>query len=243
MDLIIDIGNTQVKVALFRGDQISKKIYCLETDLSTKLESILAEVDSVLLSTVKPFEEMQFNYIKKKVSVFHVLSSNSPLPFKMAYRNPKTVGADRLALAAAAVQSFPDKAALVIDMGTCITYDFISSDKQYKGGAISPGLRMRFKALNEFTGKLPLLEYRDPKDLVGDTTEESILSGVINGIIKEVDGIIDDYKMRYPHTKIILTGGDALLFDKKLKNSIFADADFLLKGMHFILKNYALKKI
>ena len=137
---------------------------------------------------------------------------------------------------------FPNEPVLIVDIGTCMTFDFVDANTIYRGGAISPGIQMRLKALNEFTGNLPLVALQEPKDLIGRNTKESILSGVVNGMLKELDGIIDAYKFRYPGMKIILTGGDLTLFDKKLKNSIFADADVLLKGMYFILKQNANKK-
>ena len=126
-------------------------------------------------------------------------------------------------------------------MGTCITVDFVDDKKKHLGGSISPGLQMRLKALSDQTSALPSVMLSEPHDLIGDSTEESILSGVVNGALKELDGTIDAYKKRYPDIKVVITGGDLSFFDKKLKNSIFADEDILLKGMYFIQKQYANK--
>jgi type III pantothenate kinase len=148
-----------------------------------------------------------------------------------------------LALAAAAVAFRPKKNVLVIDLGTCITYDFVDNKRCYHGGAISPGLEMRLKALNHYTATLPLITLSEPSQFIGNSTKSSILSGVVNGTLMELNGIIEDYKKRYQDIEVVLTGGNVKLFENKLKSSIFAEADFLLKGMHFILQTYAHKKI
>ena len=163
------------------------------------------------------------------------MSSELKMPFTNDYETRKTVGSDRLALVAGGLLLFPKKDVLIIDIGTCMTFDFISKEAVYLGGAISPGVQMRLKALHNFTGKLPLIKLKVPLDLIGKSTSESILSGVVNGMCMEINGIIDAYKLRYPEVKTVLTGGDMAFFDKKLKNSIFAEADILFKGMHFIL--------
>jgi len=239
MDLIIDIGNTRIKYASLVSGQIQSKGYCVESEFENLLNSFKGKVGRLMLSTVKSIDEGLLKRIQKTFPNSFILTSNMKMPFKSAYETPQTVGADRLALTAGAMFSFPQQDVLVVDIGTCMTFDFIDTNAVYHGGAISPGLRMRLKALNEFTGKLPLIDLQEPTDLIGCSTKESILSGVVNGMLKELEGIIDAYKMRYPATKIILTGGDVAFFDKKLKNSIFADTDILLKGMYFILEQHA----
>ena len=189
-----------------------------------------------MLSSVKPIPESILSKPMNQGCKLIILSSEMEMPFKTLYKTPKTLGADRLALVAGAVFGFPNKPALIIDVGTCITFDFVDSKKKYLGGSISPGLQMRLNALSNQTTALPLVRLSEPQDLIGDSTKESILSGVVNGTIKELDGTIDAYKMRYPETIVVITGGDASFFDKKLKNSIFADEDILLKGMYFIHK-------
>jgi type III pantothenate kinase len=243
MDLVIDIGNTRIKYAGFIKGQIQTKGYCAEPELENLLKTLSGKVNSIMLSAVKPISEALLFEIKNSSSNSFVLSSEMEMPFNNLYESPKTVGVDRLALAAGAVFKFPNEPVLIVDVGTCMTFDFIDANAAYHGGAISPGLQMRLKALNAYTEMLPLVDLAPPKDLIGRNTKESILSGVVNGMLKELDGIIDAYKLRYPEMKIILTGGDLAFFDKKLKNSIFADADTLLKGLYFILKQHANKNI
>lgn len=243
MDLIIDIGNTRIKYAILVSGKVKEKRYCAEVELESLLGSLKEKVSRVMLSSVKELDKDVIERLEKNYPQLHILTSNLKMPFENSYETPQTIGADRLALTAGAMYMFPASDVLIVDIGTCMTFDFIDSSSVYHGGAISPGLQMRFKALNEFTGKLPLIELQEPKNLIGKSTEESIRSGVVNGMLKELDGIIDAYKLRYPEVKIILTGGDALFFDNKLKNSIFADQDILLKGMYFILEQHADKKI
>jgi len=243
MDFIIDIGNTRVKYASFQNGVLQAKGYCLDNEFDRVLNSIDGTLKRLMLCSVKPVPKALLLVIEKFGVHYTFLSADLQMPFKNSYETPQSIGADRLALAAGGQKMFPNQAVLVVDVGTCMTFDFIDADAVYHGGAISPGLLMRLKALNAFTGKLPLVDLNPPIDLIGRTTKESILSGVVNGMLKELDGIIDEYKMRYPEVKIILTGGDVAFFDKKLKNSIFADAEILLKGMHFILEQHADKKI
>jgi type III pantothenate kinase len=243
MDLIIDIGNTQTKVAFFENGIMHSKFECEDQQLVAKLKDKLPFVERVLLSSVKSVEQHVYSAIESGVCVFHQLTSKSPLPFKWSYDPPEAIGHDRLALAAAAVAFRPKKNVLVIDLGTCITYDFVDNKRCYHGGAISPGLEMRLKALNHYTATLPLITLSEPSQFIGNSTKSSILSGVVNGTLMELNGIIEDYKKRYQDIEVVLTGGNVKLFENKLKSSIFAEADFLLKGMHFILQTYAHKKI
>jgi type III pantothenate kinase len=158
------------------------------------------------------------------------------VPFLNLYATPSTLGIDRIALVAASVNGFPDKNVLIIDAGTCITFDFITNKNQYLGGAISPGIRMRYKALQNQTANLPLLETNMPENIIGDSTASSIHSGVINGVLNEIDGNIEAYKSNYEDFTTILTGGDANFLSKQLKSSIFANSNFLLEGLNFILQ-------
>ena len=237
MELILDIGNTRTKYATFSNGLLESKGYCSDNELDAVIDTHIGLVKKVLVSSVKPLSNEREISFKKMSSNVLFLNSKLKTPFTNDYETPKTVGSDRLALAAGALLIYPNKAILIIDIGTCMTFDFVSDKGNYIGGAISPGLQMRLKALHQFTGKLPLVAVNEPQDLIGRNTIESILSGVVNGMKAEIDGIIDAYKLRYPQVKIILTGGDITFFDKKLKNSIFADADILLKGMHFILEH------
>ena len=243
MDLVIDKGNTRIKYAIFKKGVIHTKATCSPTELSDLLERLAGEVSRLIFCSVTDVDDQLIFELKKCCSSCLVLSSSTPLPFYNKYESPTSLGSDRLALAAGAKYRFPKADVLIIDLGTCVTYDFIDKESNYLGGAIGPGLQMRLKALNTFTGKLPLISAEAPEDLIGKNTKQSILSGVINGMIKELEGTIDAYKLRYPNTKVILTGGDLTFFDKKLKNGIFADEDILLNGMYFILKNHANKNL
>jgi type III pantothenate kinase len=134
------------------------------------------------------------------------------------------------------VYHYPDNNVLIIDAGTCITYDFITNKNEYLGGAISPGIRMRYKGLNNLTANLPLLETKSPEDIIGSSTNSSIHSGVVNGVVNEIDGFINAYKEKYSYLTVILTGGDANFLSEQLKSSIFANSNFLLEGLNYILE-------
>ena len=163
---------------------------------------------------------------------FHKLSHQTRMPFTVPVGKPETMGADRLALAAAAVQFFPGKNNLVVGLGTAITYNFINQYGQFLGGGISPGMEMRFKSLRDYTAKLPLVKKDWNFPLVGYDTRTNILSGVILGMAKEIDGTIDAYLEKYGNFNVVLTGGDSTYFASHLKNRIFADPDFLYKGLY-----------
>lgn len=239
MNLILDQGNTQLKAAVFKGDKIDKKNTYrnfIESDLELFLDGSTPE--KVLVSSVKGdslLHQMRALYGKR---VYH-LNHQNPLPFTSLYTTPNTLGLDRIGLAAAAVNQFPRRNCLVIDAGTCVTYDFIDEDKVYHGGAISPGLMMRYQSLSEFTAQLPLIEHQLPQNLIGNSSSESIRSGVVNGLIAEVDGTIAAYMKRFTDVQVVITGGDLQVFEPLLKSTIFAAPNFLLSGLNNILEYYA----
>lgn len=239
MNLIIDAGNTFVKWAIFTGERLIKKDTAHYEGFEEVLKTIQQEypnLEHCMLSSVGHFPARHIQNMEKRFKV-HNLDHNTKLPFKNLYKTPKTLGVDRMALASAAVKEFPGKSCLVIDAGTCITYDFIDAENQYYGGSISPGIRLRYKTLHNFTARLPLLETKQPENIIGTNTEEAIHSGVVYGVCNEIDGIIDDYKLNYPDLTVILTGGDANFLSKNLKSTIFANPIFLLEGLNFILKH------
>jgi type III pantothenate kinase len=238
MNLIVDVGNSYVKFAVFQSYELIDKVFFKLEDFEKEFKIILKnheKINRCIVSSVGKLNTSHLKAIQKKLDVL-VLDSNTKLPFKNLYDTPKTLGVDRIALVSASVKQFPDNNALIIDAGTCITYDFINAENEYLGGAISPGIRMRYKALNNLTANLPLLDTELPKDFIGTATDSSIHSGVVNGILKEIDGVIDQYEEKYPHLTVILTGGDANFLSKQLKNSIFANSNFLLEGLNFILE-------
>lgn len=232
--LIIDIGNSFCKVAVFENQQITQllKYPAVEFD-QLKTEINFSDISLCLISSTrkKPAE-----LINKLQSYFKCLwlDESLKLPFKNQYTTPKTLGKDRIALAAAAVGEFPNQNTLVLDAGTCLTYEMVTKENVYLGGAISPGLDMRFKALNHFTEKLPLLEPKKLDDFIGNSTERNINSGVVNGMTQEMEGTISQYKQRFPNLNVVLTGGDQVFFVGYLKNNFFARPNFLLKGLKII---------
>lgn len=190
-----------------------------------------------VVENVEPF----IDQLKEKTQT-QVFTSLMPVPIINLYQSANTLGSDRLAAAVGGASLFPGKNVIVIDAGTCVKYNFVNSNNEFIGGAISPGLKMRFKALNTFTSKLPLLDVNEKFDtLIGTTTAESILSGVEMGVIAEVEGLIDSYKQLFPDINVVLTGGDANFFEKRLKRRIFADSFLILKGLNCIL-DHNLKK-
>lgn len=237
MNLIVDVGNTLVKFAIFNNGNL---IYKTSFDLSEfqnqfkTLKKDYPELNLAIISSVGKLSKAQIEIVKKDLNVLE-LNSKLKLPFNNGYTTPSTLGVDRIALVSGAVQQFPNQNVLIIDAGTCITYDFITAENTYLGGAISPGIRLRYKSLNNLTANLPLLETKQPKTITGDSTEASIHSGVVFGVLKEIDGVIDDYRMKYSDLTIILTGGDGKFLSNQLKNGIFANSNFLLEGLNFIL--------
>ena len=239
MNLVVDVGNTFLKIAVFEDNKIIHHATVSTEDfddalheVSTKFESIEYGIISNVGNLSKASQELLTNQYK-----IHLLTQNSKVPFKNKYATPKTLGVDRIALVCAAVNKFPDKNALIIDAGSCITYDFITHQKEYLGGAISPGLQMRFKSLHHFTANLPLLEKNASESYIGNTTTESILSGVQNGIIYEIEGVIRKYSENFKDLTVILTGGDMHFLSKRLKNTIFANSKFILEGLNCILED------
>ena len=172
-----------------------------------------------------------FSYLKENIDLLEI-SNKTSFPFSNNYKTKETLGIDRLVLSAGAVLNFENQNRLIIDAGTCITYDYINSKNVYLGGAISPGLSLRYKSLNNYTAKLPLLENKEINYLIGKSTSESIYSGVINGVINEIDGFITQYKELDKDLTIILTGGDAEFLAKSIKNTIFANSNFLLESLN-----------
>ncbi|MEX0363086.1 MAG: type III pantothenate kinase, partial [Allomuricauda sp.] len=193
------------------------------------------KINQALISAVGELEHKESDLLSLFCKV-HVLSHDSKVPFKNSYATPHTLGMDRVALATAAFYKNPRKNTLVVDAGTCITYDMINDSGEYVGGAISPGIRMRYRAMNNQTAALPLLEPDDILDFIGNSTETSMHSGVINGVSQEIDGVIDQYRSRFQDLTVILTGGDFHFFAKRLKNTIFANSKFLLEGLNYLLE-------
>lgn len=236
MNLVIDAGNTKVKIAIFSKQQMIYNQSFAILHFKKEVDKVLSNYPCSLaiISSVNTIKKEDINFLETKIKVIF-LNSKTPVPFLNAYHSPNTLGADRIALVANAAVKYPKKNVLIIDAGTCITYDFINENKVYCGGAISLGVSTRYKALNNYTANLPLLKIPQSYSLIGSTTEQSIHSGVINGTINEIDGFINSYKQKNKNLTVVLTGGDTNFLIKRLKNTIFANPFFLLEGLNTIL--------
>ncbi|AOW17113.1 pantothenate kinase [Polaribacter vadi] len=236
MNLIIDVGNTRVKVAVFEEDTIVDFVVFDKIKIVSEIKKIIKKynITAAIASSVALLSAKKIEKLQSFVEIMFV-SSNLEIPFKNLYATPTTLGVDRIALVFGAFIKYPKKNVLIIDAGTCITFDFLTKNGEYLGGAISPGVEMRYKSLHKFTSKLPLLPINKPENFVGNSTKESINSGVVNGVIQEIEGVINQYEKKYLDLTVVLTGGDTNFLSKQLKSSIFANQNFLLEGLNEIL--------
>lgn len=240
MNLVVDIGNTVTKIGLFAGRKLRKYT---EVQTEEELLGFLSRIkyNRVLVSSVRSEYEPALKKVLGETILF--LNRHTPLPIRNCYQTPDTLGYDRIAAAVGAALLYPKQNRLVIDAGTCITYEFIDQFDSYWGGGISPGTDMRLKALNNFTSKLPHVEKTSRIPLTGRSTRACIVSGTLGGIIGEVNYMIDLYRKAYPDLAIILCGGDARFFEKKLKGPIFVYPKLVLTGLNGILEHYALSTL
>jgi len=236
MNLIIDVGNTRVKLAVFKSSKLVHTESITKENLVKQAILFLKKFDctNAIISSVGSIKKSQIDALRAEINLLE-LNSTTKIPFINNYSTPKTLGVDRIALVSSAISNFPNKNVLVIDAGTCITYDFVDSLGIYSGGAISPGIEMRYKSLHEFTNGLPLLSPKYLKELVGNSTESSIHLGIIIGIISEIDSFVNQYRKKNKDLTVVLTGGDTNFLSNKLKNGIFANPNFLLEGLNKIL--------
>ena len=230
--ICFDFGNTRLKAAVFENQTFAEEIV-LPDDQTGTIEK--------LLSTYKPQKTILSSVIEHNTEIekllaaqtaFHKVSHLTKANFTTPVGKPETIGTDRLALAAAAVHFYPGKNNLIIALGSCITYNFINQYHQFIGGSISPGMEMRFKAMQVFTAKLPSVQKDWNFPLIGYDTKTNMQSGVIAGIAYEIEGFIDSYANKYGNFNVVLTGGDTGYFAGQLKNKIFADPNFLFKGLY-----------
>ncbi len=235
MNLSIDLGNTRAKLGLFDKEQLVRleRVEELNPDLlAQKLEQW--KVKAGILSSVVDHDPK----IEKLLQDCHhhvILTHKTRIPITNRYSTPETLGRDRLSSVIGANHIYPNRNILVIDAGTCIKFDFIDKDANYLGGAISPGIWMRLKAMHHFTDKLPMIPVEDTFPLIGDSTKTSLQSGALSGAVAELNGIIGEYEQRYDNLMVMLTGGDASFFESKLKNEIFAVPNLVLTGLNKIL--------
>ena len=236
MNITVDHGNSAAKIGIFDNQiLIEKHSFTVAGELKDFLEQSIAE--NIIVSSVKVDPHNIASWAINCRSKF-IMDHTLPMPVTNLYKTPVTIGMDRLAAVCGARQIFPSQHALVIDAGTCITYDFVDREGYYHGGAISPGLSMRFQALHTLTAKLPLVSLSEvAPPLTGDTTEGCILSGVINGSLAELESLIAQYGKKFEDLRVILCGGDSAFFENKLKASIFASPELVLIGLNSILNH------
>ena len=242
MNLVVDIGNTFIKVAQFEQGNCINIERCKDQGLFLNYISSISAAENVIISSVR-----DIRFTNEVVNLFPdslLLTTKTHLPIINAYKTPETLGNDRIANAVSAFTAFPNQNTLIIDVGTCVKFDFITSNNEYLGGSISPGLKMRFNALHTLTDNLPLIDDVEINQLIGTDTTSSIQVGVCQGIIAEITNMISQYEKKYDKLNIILTGGDFRWFldiEMSQKNSIFADEFHTLKGLNTIL-NYNVQK-
>jgi type III pantothenate kinase len=244
MNLVIDIGNTNIKVGCFRNGEPVSAAIAEHFDIETARDWIRAYgITQAIISSVRDTDTALTEFLQENTAGFINLSHTTPLPFKNLYRTPESLGKDRIAAVAGAFLSYPSSNSLVIDMGTAITFDIISKNGEYLGGNISPGLMTRFKALHTFTSHLPMLGKADIPDNLGNDTSTAIIAGVQQGIIFEIHGYVDHFTSLYSDLSVILTGGDAEFLAGKLKRTIFVIPNLVLKGLNYILDYNAQQKL
>ena len=242
MNLVIDIGNSLCKTALFNDEELISfsSFEKISADAVKRLLEVNPAFKNVILSSVIDHDKGVSDFLRSKWK-FIELTHETKLPIENLYQTPQSLGKDRLAAAVGANTLFRGQHVLAVDAGTCIKYDFVNAKNQYLGGGISPGIGMRFEALNKFTDKLPLVNYKYFDQLIGQNTEDSLLSGVMNGVAEEVKGLIDRYRQQYPDIKVVFTGGYLKFFERifnisgKENSTIFADSFLVLKGLNHIL--------
>ena len=234
MNVVIDQGNSAAKIGIFDNHALCKQYNVRNLqDIPAILENYSGA--NLIISSVSDTQYAEFPAGTFGTTI--ILSSETPLPIRNGYLSPAMLGPDRIAAACGAWHLFPRRNSLVIDAGTCITYEMVDSEGIYLGGGISPGLVMRFKAMHTFTAKLPLVTPVDAPELIGNTTTACMQSGVFWGMIEEIDGVVARYREKYPDLQVILCGGDAPFFENKLKASIFASPEIVLIGLNSILSH------
>ena len=234
--LVVDAGNTRIKVGVFHHADL-EAVRFFDKEHLTELKTFLQDHATLpaIIASVKADKDTK--WLRQLLPKAILFSASLPLPIQMGYETPETLGTDRLCNAIAAFHQAKG-ACLVIDAGTCVKYDFVSADGRYEGGAISPGIELRYRAMHTFTGKLPLVEDKNIPGELGKNTLDAMRSGVMHGIRHEMTGFITHYRKQLPQLTIFLTGGDAHHFDLGHINGIFADENLTLTGLHLTLAHY-----
>ena len=236
MNLVVDIGNNYFKLGIFENSNLIYTFSDKNSEINNEIEIVLTKYKNVSYAIISNVSSLSVFEVFKKFEIKVLkLDSTLALPFILNYKTPETLGNDRLALAAAASTLYPHSNKLIIDVGTCITIDFVDHDNNFFGGSISPGLEMRYKSLNNYTANLPLLKIGDDYNYPGDSTNSSIHAGVVGGVCNEIMGFITKIDSKHDNIEVILTGGNAKFLSKRLKITIFANQNFILEGLNCIL--------
>ncbi len=236
MNLVVDIGNNYFKLGIFENSNLIYTFSDKNSEINNEIEIVLTKYKNVSYAIISNVSSLSVFEVFKKFEINVLkLDSTLVLPFILNYKTPETLGNDRLALAAAASTLYPHSNKLIIDVGTCITIDFVDYDNNFFGGSISPGLEMRYKSLNNYTANLPLLKIGDDYNFPGDSTNSSIHAGIIGGVCNEIMGFITKIDSKHDNIEVILTGGNAKFLSKRLKITIFANQNFILEGLNCIL--------
>lgn len=223
--VIIDAGNTAIKLAVIKNGKLST------VDRFSSLDQIIPFIINKVVVCISVTHQDFKKLVEDNNGLFFQISYNRKLPFISEYTSMETIGIDRLCNVAAAAAKFPLSNSLIIDIGTCVKFDFLSSDNVYRGGSIAPGISLRYQSLHEYTSKLPLLNIKEHTDIIGDNTTRAIQSGVINGMRHEIEGLISRYQHDFDDLQILITGGDATYFDFPQKSNIFANKNLTLEGI------------
>ena len=240
MNLIEDIGNTLVKLAVSDGGRIVAQ-RCVERLHPSMLDELLEgrrAAKAVVASTRGEADDVT-EMVRPRADYLLEFTSQTPVPIGNAYHTPETLGRDRLAAAVGATVLYPGRNVLIVDFGTAVTIDLVTADNTFRGGCISPGVTMRFRALHDYTAKLPLCAATGGEGLSGLTTEEAIELGVMNGIAFEIEGYVTRMREKIDGLRVIFTGGDAKFFVKRIKNTIFANCNLVFCGLNRILEHNA----
>lgn len=242
MKLVLDLGNTNKKICVFQEGRLVHLEISDQLSLRTLKEVMgnYPEITDGIMASVVTIPAYLKNYLEQQLTRFIELNNRTSIPVVNKYKTPGRLGKDRLACAVAGASMFGGFPVLVVNAGTCLTYDFVTAAREYLGGSISPGIRMRFKALHTFTEKLPLVDLAENVPLIGSDTDDSISSGVVNGVVEEIKGVVRLYRQHYPNLQVVLSGGDAEYLDKHMKIRIFAFPNIVLLGLYEILE-YNLK--
>ncbi|MFK7796975.1 MAG: type III pantothenate kinase [Aureispira sp.] len=238
MNVCLDIGNTQLKIGYYQEQGLLEEVQVVPDWQLANLEQKLKEknIKRAIISSVQQEDKALLQYLKEQLEQVHVLSTKLSLPIVIDYATPTTLGNDRLAVAVAAAQLYPQQNVLVVDAGTCITYDFVTAAGHYLGGSILPGIDMRFRAMHEFTAKLPQANYTTLSTFVGNSTETSLQTGVLYGVLHELEGFAAQYRQQFGSIIVLVTGGSLPHFESQLKSKIFAQPNLVLDGLNAILQ-------